>query len=255
MGGIMMKRLAQFVALLLCIQLFVPFAAQGDAYELHTPSGEQIQQEEAVALACAFVKDLTGVELMGLYAVEDGMKVEGQPEMYFGPGWQWDADTQEDCWAIHLCNETHIQPFVVLHGITGEVLYWEYDNQENGCSYINRVPEEGQLSYEDVRMLAVDRFMNATADIENMPQQTFLGAGFGPADNWYASLQGGDCIPAWHINIQTPLEEAGYHYSLLVTAEDEVILRETLYFRNEDGLFMEMMNDVNDSYVKGLGQP
>lgn len=108
-----MKRLAQFAALLLCIQLFVPFAAQGDAYELHTPSGEQIQQEEAVALACAFVKDLTGVELMGLYAVEEGMKMEGKTEMYFGPGWQWDADTQEDCWAIHLCNETQDRKSVV----------------------------------------------------------------------------------------------------------------------------------------------
>lgn len=90
------------------------------------------------------------------------MKVKGKVEAFFGPGYQWGADTNEDCWVLVIQNDsTIVRPWVVIHGTTGEVLYWQYTDQTTGCAYLNVLPTEGQLSYEDAVALAKNRFLQA----------------------------------------------------------------------------------------------
>lgn len=97
----MEKKNLRMICALLCLLvcLFSLLSAYADAYILHEPAAGQFQEEEAVELACAFVKELTGVELTGLYMVEKGMKVKDKTEAYLGPGHQWYANTKDDCWA------------------------------------------------------------------------------------------------------------------------------------------------------------
>lgn len=136
------------------------------------------------AATCAFVEERTGVKLTGIFAVKNDMRVDGLPEMYFGPGLQWEADTEDDCWAVTVHNETHIQPFVVLHGTTGQVLYWSYNDLQNHCTYVNMLPDEDDMSREAAAELGRSR---CTEALRSMVCPVFEGSmelAFGTAGNW-----------------------------------------------------------------------
>ena len=215
-----------------------------DTYTLHTPAANQLQEEEAVEIACAFVKELTGVELTGLYMIKDGRRVNDKAEAYFGPGYQWSANTEEDCWAIALRNDTHINPFVVVHGITGEVLYWEYHDEQKTCTYISMLPQEQHLSYDEAISTAMNRYLYAVNDLEGADQSTYAQSAFGSASNWNSSLHFYEEIPAWNVTVRTPAIEPEYHYHLFISASDGLILEEGLFCRSNGWEFEDITDQV-----------
>ncbi|MBR2923605.1 MAG: hypothetical protein IKC28_01135 [Clostridia bacterium] len=227
-----MKRISLFAAMWLCFLLLIPLVVCADTDTLHEPSGNKIQAEEAVTLACQFIKELTGVKLTGLYSVEDGMKVEGQPEMYFGPGWQWGADTQEDCWILILRNQTAIDtPIVVLHGITGEVLYWEYTQQTINCTYLNSLPTDDHLSLQQAVNIAQSRFMPAMEPPLSADGIRFTGAAFGDADTWVAQATNTEAESAWKIELLYEDPDRQYGYIGYFDAASGGVLREMIHER------------------------
>ena len=238
-----LKMAGAWLCLLFC--LFSLLNAHADAYILHEPSTSQLQEEEAVELACAFVKELTGVELTGLYMVEEGMKVKNKTEAYFGPGNQWGANTEDDCWAMAIRNDTHIEPFVVLHGTTGEVLYWEYHDEQKTFSYIQIMPQEEHLSYDEAVAMAQKRYTCAVNGRDGAEQKTYVQLAFGPASNWNRSLHTYEDIPAWSVIVRTPAIEPEYLYDMLITAQDGVILDEGLFCRSEGWEFENITDQVN----------
>lgn len=240
-----MKRISLFAAMWLCFLLLIPSSVYADAYALHEPSGNEIQAEEAVTLACQFIKELTGVELTGLYSVEDGMKVEGQPEMYFGPGWQWGADTQEDCWILILRNQTAIDtPIVVLHGITGEVLYWEYTDQTINCTYLNSLPTDEHLSLQQAVNIAQSRFMPAMEPPLSADGIRFTGAAFGDSDTWVAQAADTEANLAWKIELLYEAPDGQYGYIGYFDAASGGVLREMIHERTP----------ASGGYGAGIGQ-
>lgn len=240
-----MKRISLFAAMWLCFLLLIPSSVYADTDTLHEPSGNEIQAEEAVTLACQFIKELTGVELTGLYSVEDGMKVEGQPEMYFGPGWQWGADTQEDCWILILRNQTAIDtPIVVLHGITGEVLYWEYTDQTTNCTYLNSLPTDDHLSLQQAVNIAQSRFMPAMEPPLSADGISFIGAAFGNADTWVAQATNTEAELAWKIELLYEDPDRQYGYIGYFDAASGGVLREMIHERTP----------ASGGYGAGIGQ-
>lgn len=215
-----------------------------DTYTLHEPTDNQMQEEEAVDIACDFIKELTGVELTGLYMVENGKKVKNKTEAYFGPGYQWSANTEDDCWAITLRNETHINPFVVLHGTTGEVLYWEYHDEQKTCTYINMLPQEQHLSYNEAVDMAMSRYLYAVNGLEGADQATYVQLAFGSSSNWNSSLHFYEEMPAWNVMVRTPAVEPEYYYDLFVSAQDSLILNEGLFCRNDGWEFENITDQV-----------
>lgn len=240
-----MKRISLFAAMWLCFLLLIPLVVCADTDTLHEPSGNKIQAEEAVTLACQFIKELTGVKLTGLYSVEDGMKVEGQPEMYFGPGWQWGADTQEDCWILILRNQTAIDtPIVVLHGITGEVLYWEYTQQTINCTYLNSLPTDDHLSLQQAVNIAQSRFMPAMEPPLSADGIRFTGAAFGDADTWVAQATNTEAELAWKIELLYEDPDRQYGYIGYFDAASGGVLREMIHERTP----------ASGGYGAGIGQ-
>ena len=242
----MKKKSRRILCALLCMLCGVlPLMnTYADTYTLHVPSANQLQEEEAVELACAFVKELTGVELTDLYMVENGMKVKNKTEAYFGPGYQWFADTEDDCWAITLRNETHINPFVVLHGTTGEVLYWEYHDEQKTCTYINMLPQEQHLSYEEAVEMAMSRYLYAVNGLEGADQATYVQLAFGSTSNWNSSLHFYEEMPAWNVMVRTPAVEPEYLYDMLISAQEGLILEEGLFCRNNGWEFENITAQV-----------
>lgn len=239
-----MKRFSLLIALWLC--LLLPPAACADAYVLHEPSGEQLRAEEAIPLACAFVQELTGVELTGLYSVVDGMKVEGRPEMYFGPGRQWGAETDEDCWVLILRNGTPIdQPMVVLHGSTGRVLYWQYSDTRTNCTYLHMLPPEGWLDAQAAAVLAQERY--AVLEAGTLPEPDRTDLCLGASENWSLQPPNRESAPVWNLNLQSADGAARYSYWLAVAADDGSILSEELYRIREDGTVTELVNSRTSS--------
>ena len=230
-----MKRLSLFAAMWLCFLLLIPLVVCADTDMFHEPSGNEIQAEEAVTLACQFIKELTGVELTGLYSVEDGMKVEGQPEMYFGFGWQWCADTQEDCWILILRNQTSIdKTIVLLHVITGEVLYWEYTQQTTNCTYLNSLPTDDHLSCEEAVENAKNKFMLAMDQPLSVDGIRITGAAFGNADTWVAQAANTDANLAWKIELLYEAPDGQYGYIGFFDAKNGEVLREFVNDRTTD---------------------
>lgn len=227
------------------VLVFAAADAIADTYALHEPSGNQIQAEDAVTLACEFIKELTGVELTGLYSVEDGMKVEGQPEMYFGFGWQWGADTSDDCWMLILRNQSTIDtPIVVLHGTTGEVLYWEYTDQAINCTYLNRLPTDDHLSCEEAVENAKSRFVVVMDKPLSGDSIRFTGAAFGDADTWVAQAANTEAEPAWKIELLYEHPEEQYGYTVFFDAKSGEVLREVIHDKTSDPLSISGNEDI-----------
>lgn len=227
----MKRRFTSLVAALLAYLLVLSFApAHADAYIIRTPAKDQIQEEEALQIACDYIHDLTGVEITGIFMVIDGMKVKNEAVNFFGPGYQWGADTNDDCWVLDIQNEsTIVRPWVVLHGTTGEVLYWQYTDQVINCSYINMLPNDAQLSYEDAVEMAMNGFMQVMD--ESVPIDTSMilaNSAFGSTSNWNSATVNLGDAPAWSINLSYTDTTNQYEYSVYINAENGTVFGESL---------------------------
>ena len=237
-----MKRrlIALITALVLSLFVLGCLAAYADTYILHTPTKDQIQEAEAIQIACDFITELSGVEITGIYSVVDGMKVKNKAETAFGPGYQYYVDTNDDCWMLRIRNETSIQPRVLVHGTTGEVLYWEYSDIRNDRSYINMLPCEKDLPYEEAVQIAVDRFTQTLDGVETIDaDKLIVQSAFAAAHNWNSLAAAWGDAPAWNITLQYGEPEIKYIYSMLINADNRMILDDSLFNRKTDGVLTE----------------
>lgn len=141
-------------------------------------------------------------------------------------------------------NETHIQPFVVLHGTTGQVLYWSYSDLQNHCTYVNMLPGKDDMSREAAAELGRSR---CTEAVRSMVCPVFEGSmelAFGTAGNWMPVGEEEAPMSVWRVTVQTGAESPGYRYLLLAVAEDESILWEELYSWDAEGAITECMKYI-----------
>lgn len=127
----------RFFLLIFCLCLLtVASRVQADRYILHSPGQGQLKSEEAVAIAKEYLLSLCP-------ALQDSHLPEARPfskEYLFGPGWQWEVDTEDDVWVLPMPDA-----YAVVHGTTGEVLDWRftYPTQESWyVRYENVMPEK-----------------------------------------------------------------------------------------------------------------
>lgn len=223
--------LAMLWAAWLCVLCALPGPAAADETILHTPAAGQIQRQEAIRIACEVIHEKTGVELTGLYRVKNGMKIKGQVEAYFGPGWQWldNSDIQEDCWVLILQNETRIRkPVVVLHGTTGEVLHWRFSDRETDASYVDLLPEDGQMTLEEARQLVMERFGGLTGG-----DDLFVAVDFGWGDSFSTRWGALPHAPVWNLYASRQVVEGDSvqvlaQYQLVVDARSREVLLEVV---------------------------
>ena len=85
---------------------------------------------------------------------------KGEYTALFGPGYQWQGNTEEDCWVISVEFDTElpIVPHILLHGATGEVLQWSFRERETKVSYQGAIPGENDLTLEEAIAIARARF-------------------------------------------------------------------------------------------------
>ena len=100
----------------LCLLLPV-CSAHADRYILHSPGRGQLKSEEAVAIAKEYLLSLCP-------ALQDSHLPDAKPfskDYQFGPGWQWEVDTEDDVWVLLMPDA-----YAVVHGTTGEMLDWRF---------------------------------------------------------------------------------------------------------------------------------
>lgn len=158
-----MKKLLSFI--LLMIMLTCSALADTDIY--HTPTKDQLSEKEARTLMAAFYQDLWGVDITPCFR-------KGQYTALFGPGYQWQGDTEEDCWVISIEFDTElpIVPHILLHGTTGEVLQWSFRERETKASYQGAVPGEADLTLEEAIMIAKAQFAEDMAQLGALAEDT-----------------------------------------------------------------------------------
>ena len=127
----------RFFLLIFCLCLLtVASRVQADRYILHSPGRGQLKSEEAVAIAKEYLLSLCP-------ALQDSHLPAARPfskDYQFGPGWQWEVDTEDDVWVLLMPDA-----YAVVHGTTGEMLDWRftYPTQENWyVRYENVMPEK-----------------------------------------------------------------------------------------------------------------
>ena len=115
----------RFFLMILCLCLLtVTSSVHADRYILHSPGRGQLKSEEAVAIAKEYLLSLCpALQDSHLPAARSFSK-----DYQFGPGWQWEVDTEDDVWVLPMPDA-----YAVVHGATGEVLDWRftYPTQEN----------------------------------------------------------------------------------------------------------------------------
>ena len=94
---------------------------------------------EPTILSSANIKKLSSL----CPALQDSHLPDARPfskDYQFGPGWQWEVDTEDDVWVLPMPDA-----YAVVHGVTGEVLNWSftYPTKENyNVRYENMMPEK-----------------------------------------------------------------------------------------------------------------
>ena len=156
----------------LCLSLLLtaPFAARADQYTLHTPGPDSITAAQAVERAKAYL--LTLCPALEETRLKDA-RTES-PDYLFGPGWQWDADTQEDCWVLPLPSA-----LAVVHGATGEVLYYSYWLEpREGWSMLYNNCQPSSMSVDEAVEIAARRVAAVTGEEEDTLLEGEISGGF-----------------------------------------------------------------------------
>ena len=198
-----MKKLLSFI--LLMIMLTCSALADTDIY--HTPTKDQLSEKEASALMAAFYQDLWGVDITPCFR-------KGQYTALFGPGNQWQGDTEEDCWVISMEFDTElpIVPHILLHGTTGEVLQWSFRERETKVSYQGAIPGEADLTLEEAIAIAKAQFAEDMAQLgapaEDTSVFTRIYGLFGQI-KWPFEVENPELL-VWQIGISGPTYYALY---------------------------------------------
>ena len=194
-----MKRVLTLVVLLFV--LLAACSAHADRYILHSPGRGQLKSEEAVAIAKEYLLSLChALQDYHLPAARSFSK-----DYQFGPGWQWEVDTEDDVWVLPMPDA-----YAVVHGTTGEVLDWRftYPTQENWyVRYENVMPEkmDHAAAIERAIQLAEDK---AGDEKEWTRDMLYANALFSYKEDWRVSKPEGGVIPAYPI----PLWEVDLSY-------------------------------------------
>lgn len=163
--------------------------AMADKEVYHQPKDGQLTWAQAVKAAVTFIAQMREIDA-ALYTEYAGACNT------FGPGSQWDADTDDDCWAVSITMPDETQPvrwmLVIVHGTTGEIVHWQMDDRTQGITYLNRLPDESQISYNEM----CDTFFDLAAcgkhiAEEDLRQFGYIEGSFHEQDGrvyWYAHL-------------------------------------------------------------------
>lgn len=172
-GEYIMKR-SIAVLLALCSLFAWIMAAQADTDIYHTPSKDQLSEKEAFKIAVDFFKEAAGVDISGEFCKEYYTAL-------FGPGYQWYADTEDDCWVIRvdIGSDLPISAHAIVHGTTGEVLRWSFRDKETKISYQCALPEETMLTMEEAVAIVREQFAQALGLTAEEAQNTFCSTSFG----------------------------------------------------------------------------
>ena len=198
-----MKKLLSFI--LLMIMLTCSALADTDIY--HTPTKDQLSEKEAYVMMAAFYQDLWSVDITPCFR-------KGQYTALFGPGYQWQGDTEEDCWVISIEFDTElpIVPHILLHGTTGEVLQWSFRERETKVSYQGAIPGEADLTLEEAIVIAKAQFAEDMAQLgapaEDTSVFTRIYGLFGQI-KWPFEVENPELL-VWQIGISGPAYYALY---------------------------------------------
>ncbi len=211
--------------ILLCMLLSV-CSAHADRYILHSPKGGQLKSEEAVAIAKEYLLSLCP-------ALQDSHLPDARPfskDYQFGPGWQWEIDTEDDVWVLPMPDA-----YAVVHGTTGEMLDWRfvYPAQENWyVRYENVMPVETDhtAAIERAIQIAEERAGDKKEWTRDM---LYANALFSYKEDWRVSEQeAGEItaypVPLWEVNLSyyVPGEDQARFVAGYMLDEDGNILAE-----------------------------
>ena len=212
-----MKRI---LVLLLALLLACPALADTDIY--HTPAKDQLSKKEALALMAAFYQSLWNVDITPCFR-------KGDYTALFGPGYQWQGNTEEDCWVISIEFDTElpIVPHILLHGTTGEVLQWSFREKEPKVSYQGAIPGEDDLSLEEAIAIAKAQFAEDMALLGASAEDTSVFTrihGLYGQIKWPFEVENPEQT-VWQIGISGPEYYALYH----IHAADGHILESSVH--------------------------
>ena len=198
----MVKKL---VCLLLCWVLGTVALADTDIY--HTPTKDQLSKKEALDLMAAFYQNLWNVDITPCFR-------KGQYTALFGPGYQWQGDTEEDCWVISIEFDTElpIVPHILLHGTTGDVLQWSFRERETKVSYQGAIPGEADLTLEEAIVIAKAQFAEDMAQLGVLAEDTSVFIriyGLFGQIKWPFEVENPELL-VWQIGISGPAYYALY---------------------------------------------
>ena len=150
---------------LLLLTLLI-YSALADTDIYHTPTNDQLSEKKARTLMTEFYQELWGVDITPCFR-------KGQYTALFGPGYQWQGDTEEDCWVISIAFDTElpIVPHILLHGTTGEVLDWQFREKETKVTYQRAIPGEVDLTLEAAIAIAREHFAAALPQLDAPAQE------------------------------------------------------------------------------------
>ncbi len=206
------------VICVLCGMLSLAHTAIGDTDIYHTPTEGQLSEAEVLDITTAFWMELCSVD------ISEEVN-EGNYSALFGPGRQWGAKTDDDCWVIDipLAADIPIRPMIIIHGTTGEVVYWQFRNKETKILYICLLPDETLLSENEAIRIANDHFHENT---EVGKKSLYVNRALGLGQYWpELDNMGYDNYPVWSILIASSdlsFPEVGQYY---ISAIDGVVLR------------------------------
>lgn len=214
-----MRIVWSLICVLCCLFLFSG-AAIGDTDIYHTPTKEQLSESEALKVATAFWLELCSVDISEEIDA-------GNYTALFGPGYQWGANTENDCWIIDISisADIPIQPSIVIHGTLGNVVYWQFRDKETKISYICAMPDDTGITENEAAEIAIEYFKVDANLTENELSELSVRRSFGYAQ-YYVEFENMpyEDHPIWSILISSStgsFSEVGHYF---ISARDGTVL-------------------------------
>lgn len=215
-----MRNIRSIICIFCCLFSLLNIA-YGDTDIYHTPTSEQLSEANALNIATAFWLELCSVD------ISEEIKT-GNYTALFGPGYQWGANTEDDCWIIDISisADISIQPSIIIHGTSGNVVFWQFRDKETKISYICAIPDETAVKENEAVEIAKACFV-ADADLAELDlNELYVRRSFGYAQCYVAfKNMPYENYPIWSILVSSStgsFPEIGHYY---ISAIDRTVLK------------------------------
>lgn len=210
------KRISSLLIALACLSMFsTGFADIDKTYSDNQPP---VSEEAALEKVAAFVLQQFNVSHSEVLRQYDYSHI-------IGPGSQWGASTDAECWLITFENNEFIatnvflQDFILLvNSTSGEIEYWEFRDKITNATYQLTTPDMSDFQVNEIYLIAENNLLQAKPELQKQPVPMCFEA----------LLSNNTSALVWEVNVFFSFDNLNYVYQTRIDPQTGEVVFHTI---------------------------